>query len=79
VTRHSPSSSLAPLMLLLPPLFSYRLGLDAHDGALAIEPGSSPTLTRRLPPVLLVVLGTQVLALGLVGKIITFRLGQAHH
>jgi glycosyltransferase involved in cell wall biosynthesis len=36
-----PSLVLALFALLLRPLFGYRLGLDAHNGGLAIEPDSS--------------------------------------
>ena len=36
-----PSSVLALLAILLRPLFGYRLGLDAHNAGLAVEPHSS--------------------------------------
>jgi len=42
-----PSFVLALLMVLLRPVFGYRFGLDAHNGALAIEP-DSPGLLRWL-------------------------------
>jgi glycosyltransferase involved in cell wall biosynthesis len=42
-----PSVVLALLLIVLRPLFGYRLGLDAHNVALAIEP-DSPGLLRRL-------------------------------
>jgi glycosyltransferase involved in cell wall biosynthesis len=42
-----PSFVLALLAVLLRPLFGYRLGLDAHNGGLGIEPDSSGLLRRR--------------------------------
>jgi glycosyltransferase involved in cell wall biosynthesis len=42
-----PSFVLALLLVLLRPALGYRLGLDAHNGGLAIEP-DSPWLLRRL-------------------------------
>jgi hypothetical protein len=47
-----PSVVLALLMIVLRPMFGYRLGLDAHNVALAIEP-DSPGLLRSLAGFLL--------------------------
>jgi hypothetical protein len=44
VICQNPSVVLALLAILLRPLFGYRLGLDAHNASLAIEPDSSGLL-----------------------------------